>query len=132
MTELLCEISANRYRALNLDNASLTEEEDKNTFEFRCPNATLEQTIWQNNINLFANMLEHVEDIDIELLKDKIKRIESSIITESLDYNGLDLKSAIELCDLVFDHTIDKLYFLRQYIKDFAITTKQSVKCKFY
>ena len=34
-------------------------------------------------------------------------------------YNEVCLKDALEFVDLVFDSNIDKIYFLKQYLKDF-------------
>ena len=35
-----------------------------------------------------------------------------------LDYIKIDMNEANELANIIFDNEIDKLYFLRQYVKD--------------
>ena len=44
----------------------------------------------------------------------------SEIATENYD-------EAIELCDLIFSKNIDKIYFLRQYIKDSQVSYHQTL-----
>lgn len=34
-------------------------------------------------------------------------------------YDEINLKNALEFVDLVFDNNLDKVYFLRQYLKNF-------------
>ena len=47
-------------------------------------------------------------------------------------YNNICLKNALEFSDLVFDNNLDKIYFLRQYFKDFQDNygLKEAVKAK--
>ena len=40
------------------------------------------------------------------------------------------LKKAIELGDLIFDNNLDKVYFLRQYLKSFEIGNNTLEKAK--
>ena len=49
-----------------------------NTIEFRCPNGTLDPVIWQNNLNLFVNMLLYAKsrEYDINIIN---KRHENSL-----------------------------------------------------
>lgn len=35
-------------------------------------------------------------------------------------YNIIDLKKSLEFVDLIFDNNLDKIYFLKQYLKDFV------------
>ena len=35
-------------------------------------------------------------------------------------YSKIDIDKAFLLCDAIFDNNLDKLYFLKQYFKDFA------------
>lgn len=41
-------------------------------------------------------------------------------------YNEIFLDQALELSDLIFDNNLDKLYFLRQYLKSFEVCNKRS------
>ena len=88
----------------------------KKTFEFRCPNSSLDPAIWQNNVNFFAHLLDKSNDIEID--KDKLAYEIKNYDLKQSDYIKIDMNEAIELADIIFDNEIDKLYFLRQYIKD--------------
>ena len=37
-------------------------------------------------------------------------------------YNDIYYDQAIELCDLIFNKNIDKIYFLRQYLKNNSVS----------
>lgn len=104
----------------------------RNTVEFRFPNATDEEVIWQNNINAFSKMmLAPKKDIfDEEFLDHKLKwqRVSSDYKYDL--YSKVCLENALEFVDLVFDNNLDKVYFLRQYIKDFEETDKKMAMIK--
>lgn len=114
LNEILKLISG-RKRAINFQNITdLSTFESYNTIEFRCPNASLNPVIWQNNLNLFVNLiLKSKDDLDLD-----------EISYQNKDYDGIDLKQALEFCDLVFNNNLDKVYFLRQYLKSFKIGTR--------
>ena len=110
-----------RYQALNLSNVHFimfeTQKKFINTIEFRFPNASSSEIVWQNNINAFAKMLLTAKDklIDEEFLDYKIKASKD----EYINYDFIDLNGALEFVDLVFDNNLDKIYFLRQYFKNY-------------
>lgn len=115
-----------KYRALNFNNISFDTNKIKNTIEFRCPNGTLNPIIWQNNVNLFVNLLiycrspKYNDDIIEErknIIKDKYSSLEW--------YEEIYLQQALELCDMLFTNNLDKLYFLRQYLKSFEFSKKE-------
>lgn len=110
-----------RYLALNFRNVSFDIDKCKNTLEFRAPNATCNEVIWQNNINAITKMINSSNSglIDIDFLNYKLKHETSFFIKNYYLYNEIDLKGVLEFVDLVFDNNLDKLYFLRQYFKDF-------------
>lgn len=92
------------------------EENEKNTIEIRCPNGTLNEIIWQNNINFFVRLLEYCassrydeEFINKKLQNYKFKRLE--------EYRNIYFEDALELSNLIFEKEEDKLYFLKQYLK---------------
>ena len=90
---------------------------DLKTFEFRCPNGTLNPIIWQNNANVFMKMVLYSGSgrFASGLIDEKMERLFLTHLSDSevhADY-------AIEFADLVFDNNLDKIYFLRQYLKDF-------------
>ena len=114
-----------RSQALNLTNIRYDLLEGvaryKNTIEFRCPNATVEEVIWQNNINALTKLLIATTspNFDEEFLDYKIENGEASSVYDYYTYNEVLLKKVLEFVDLIFDNNKDKIYFLRQYIKKF-------------
>ena len=129
---------SDRYQAINFSNisfSSLDSFEEDNTIEFRVPNGTIEEVIWQNNINAITKlMLAPSKNLmDIDYLEYKIK--EDGVLPE-YRYNIVDLQNALEFVDMIFDNNLDKIYFLKQYIKGFLdiynkgehIKTKKLVK----
>lgn len=122
-----------RYSAVNFSNVRCKDYHANNTIEFRCPNATSNHIIWQNNINLFSKLLmRSKKEIDNDYY-DYI--INNDLITYKKSpylYDMVNLKLAIEFADLIFDNNLDKAYFLRQYLKDFSdnYNIKTVVKAK--
>ena len=129
---------SDRYQAINFSNISfscLDSFEEDNTIEFRVPNGTIEEVIWQNNINAITKLMlaPSKNMIDIDYLEYKIK--EDGVLPE-YRYNIVDLQNALEFVDMIFDNNLDKIYFLKQYIKGFLdiynkgehIKTKKLVK----
>lgn len=113
-----------RYYALNFCNVDFYDPKTsthKNTLEFRSPNASTNAVIWQNNINTFAKMLiaSKTKVMDEEFLDYKLKNEYFTYSGNEQLYNNICLKNALEFSDLVFDNNLDKIYFLRQYLKDF-------------
>ncbi len=111
--------------------------------EFRNFNGTLYPEIAQNNINLTANIIESISNnrIDLELL-DKLyieelnkKKKYDNVIKNTIvylykdsrkEYNELlnsysipNINKAILFADMIYEKEIDKLYFLKQYLKLF-------------
>lgn len=139
---LLSEIQSNlqtnvRYTALNFCNVSFCNPRDrngKNTLEFRSPNATTNEVVWQNNINTLTKMLVSSRNkvIDEDFLDYKLSHEYLPYLENEYLYNGVNLKNALEFVDLVFDNNLDKMYFLRQYLKDFQENygMKMAVKAK--
>ncbi len=120
-----------RYLALNLGNVNWYDPYDddyKNTIEFRSPNATTEATIVQNNINALCKLLIVARDkiIDEEFLDYKIKHDFRPYSGNEYLYSTVNLKNVLEFVDLTFDNNLDKVYFLRQYLKDFEEIYKSS------
>ena len=113
-----------RYTAINFYNVDYNypgEQLEQNTIEFRSPNATTNATIWQNNINAFAKMLLSARNrnIDEDFLDYKLAHEFVPFRGNEYTYNIVNLKSVLEFVDLVFDNNLDKIYFLRQYLKNF-------------
>lgn len=128
-----------RRKAINFTNADKTQlykynsEADKNTIECRVANGTFNPIIWQNNINLFIKLLEYSkrEDFNEEIINKRLKDIQSKEIPSNLyKYSQINTEIAIELADLIFTNNLDKIYFLRQYLKDMTVSTKPLTKSK--
>ena len=126
-----------KYSALNFLHVVFYDPKTsnhKNTLEFRSPNASTNAVIWQNNINTFAKMLmaSKAKVMDEEFLDYKLKNEYFTYSGNEQLYNNIYLKNALEFSDLVFDNNLDKIYFLRQYLKDFQDNygIKTAVKAK--
>ncbi len=103
----------------------------KETVEFRCPNGTINPVIWQNNVNFFGKMLMYCssDKFDEEFINYKLKHYCAADYDWSL-YNEIYLGEALQLCDLVFDNDLDKLYFLKQYLKSFQLSYNEDENMK--
>ena len=100
----------------------------RNTIEFRAPNGTFEPVIWQNNLNLFAKMIEKVKSIDVEkMYYDYFNNFSISVD----EYNKIYFEDAIRFADLIFDKNIDKMYFLKQYLKNNCVSNRYVKSKKF-
>jgi len=97
-----------------------TSFEEGKTIEFRCFNASLEPVIWQNNLNFLVHFIKYAKSGKFD--EDKVNnRISSKIDSFSSfeEYNKINLEEALELADMIFDNNLDKMNFLRQYLKSF-------------
>ena len=128
-----------RNRCINLTNIEgfqpfqYNQKLDKNTIEFRSPNGTFNPVIWQNNINLLVSMLIYAKSdrFDLELINRRINEIKVSDFVGNLRmYNYLYINQVIEFIDLIYENNLDKIYFLRQYIKDGSVTSKPFIKSR--
>ena len=99
---------------LYLFNVKSSNFYENNRIEIRIPNGTLNEEIWQNNINFFANLLLTCKkDLDVDKLIYKIKR---------------NQHSPVELADLVFKDQLDKDNFLIQTLKTNKVYKKELPK----
>ena len=99
---------------------NLKTGEQANTIEFRTPNCSFNPIIWQNNLNLLVRLLEYAssDSFDEEVLNRR-HHINSKRYSNLSFYKEIFMDQALELADLIFDRNIDKVYFLRQYLKSF-------------
>lgn len=121
-----------KYYAVNLNHVVNPDRFiTGNTIEFRCPNGTLDATIWQNNVNLFTKLLRYAtsKDFDDDTINRRWEQIKDKF-TDLRWYDEIYLSQALELCDLIFDNNLDKVYFLKQYLKSFATVDKRIGKAK--
>lgn len=100
------------------------------TIEIRCPNSSTEEAIWQNNINFFYHLLKYCSSSNFnhEVIDKRIYDI-LGIQNDLSLYREIFMEQAIELADLIFGNNLDKLNFLRQYLKDYS-TKEEFIKCK--
>lgn len=116
--EIIKKVTVTRNRGVSLKYLLPYERPDIDTIEFRCPNGTLNPIIWQNNTNLFVKLLEYSKNPNFDNNKVQIRHKKRENIYSNLDkYNIIYLKDALELSDLIFTNNLDKIYFLKQYIK---------------
>lgn len=118
--DILTRINFDKFVCVNFKNFKDGSKERKNnTIEFRCPNGTLDEVIWQNNLNLFVHILEYCKSntYNDEMINRR-KCLNKDIVYNLAYYNEIDINMALEFADLIFTSNIDKLYFLRQYIKN--------------
>lgn len=101
------------------------------TFELRCPNGTFDEIIIQNHVNFFIKfMLYCRSDRFDEDILNRRKLLVSGMLGNLDAYSQIYLDQAIELCDMIFENNIDKIYFLRQYIKSFEIADKPFARAR--
>ena len=128
-------VNNERYKSLNFKNVCFRGIEhivEKNTLEFRGPNASTSPVIWQNNINTFSKMIvaSKKKVMNEEFLNYKLECEYFPYLGNEYLYNNVNLKNVLEFVDLVFDNNLDKVYFLRQYLKNFDENNGLSVAVK--
>lgn len=108
-----------KLNAVNLRNMSYyNSRKEGNTVEFRSSNGTLNEVIWQNNVNFFVKFMILCKKGRFD--KEKILKrndINMGQVFTYHDYNKIYIDEALELVDLVFNNNLDKLNFLKQYLK---------------
>ena len=127
LEKIINTISHKRCQAVNFDNVSSFDFENGNTIEFRCVNGSLSSEICQNNVNFFAKLLLYSSNplFDDDILE-KRRRINKDKFYGLKWYDEIYLEQALELCDMIFDNNLDKIYFLRQYLKSFEVCKNPS------
>ena len=123
---MLCDNDYNLYEDYNKINKYCT-------MEFRAPNGTLDYVVWQNNINFIVNLLLYCksDNFDDDLLDRRYHQV-CSMFGNLWSYSKIYLDQALELCDMIFDNNLDKIYFLRQYLKSFELSNQVFAKAKKY
>lgn len=101
------------------------------TVEYRSPNGTFDYVIWQNNINFIVNLLLYCKSDNFD---DDILNKRYSLVCNQFgdidSYSKIHLEQAIELSDMIFSNNLDKVYFLRQYLKSFQVGNSCLVKAR--
>ena len=123
LNNLIYRISQDRYQAVNFKNVlagNYNKYCENNTIEFRCPNGSLNPAIWQNNVNFLVKFLIYSRStsFDDDLLQNRYQ-LNLDRFMELKWYDQIYLAQALELCDMLFTNNLDKVYFLKQYLKSF-------------
>ena len=110
-----------RNGAINFDNVSLLDSIKRlgNTIEFRSPNGTSKAIIWQNNVNTLVKFLLSFtrEEIDEEYLDYRLLNEPSTTSC---------FEDTLQFIDMIFENNQDKIYFLKQYMKEFQWDKRMS------
>lgn len=93
-----------------------------NTVEFRYANGTLNPATIQNNNNCNAHIIKYCtsDNFDYEQV-DRFTFENKDNFSNLKSYQDLNLRQALIFADTIFDNNIDKIFFLKQYIKDESI-----------
>lgn len=129
--EILSYLPKDKYYSLNTcyvepNKKGITKD---NTIEVRCPNGTINPIIWQNNINFFAKLFLYCssDNFDKDFIDYKLTCLRNNLI--NYDYSNIYIDAILEFSNLIFSNEIDKLYFLKQYLKRFdTIKDKEDTK----
>ena len=125
LESFLFAIDHDRYQAVNFGNIdidSLTSFKQYNTIEFRCPNGTLNPIIWQNNVNFLVKLLMYSKSNNYcDDIVENRHQINEDNYYKLKWYNEIYLEQSLELCDMIFSNNLDKINFLKQYLKSFMI-----------
>lgn len=112
------------------ENNNLDLFQEGSVVEIRNCLGTLNEIIWQNNVNFFVKLMLYCKSINFneDILDRRI--YDNGIIFDINEYNKIYLEQGLELCDLIFDNNMDKVYFLRQYLKNNDVCNKKYVKAR--
>jgi len=133
------DIKYRRRKSVNFTNVSKLEpykyntEIDMNTVEFRSANGTFNPVIWQNNVNLITKLMLYCKSdkFNEDIINKRMRQIKIDGIPSSINkYSRIYMDQAIELADMIFDNNLDKVYFLRQYVKSGEVSTKPLVRSR--
>lgn len=117
---ILKKIDFSYNRGLRLNNLR-QEYTAKDTFEFRFANGSLNPAIIQNLVNAEGKMCSYAvgSNFDDDFVTRKFNYMTFPKTTRELtiQYLNTSLDDILEFVDLIFDDTLDKLYFIRQCIK---------------
>ena len=114
-----------------LDKLDYSKFEYDNVLEIRSPISTLDPVVWQNYISFFVHLLLYCKSdkYDDDILERRMRKTKR--IVDNIDnYDNIYLDQALELSDMIFDNNLDKIYFLRQYLKNFDVSSERFKKAK--
>ena len=124
-------INSERRCSINFRNFTSFEydKNDKNTIEYRSSLGTIEEAIWQNYVNAFAKLTLACKcnNLDEDVIEKRIQEFHNTNNKYS-EYPKIFVDEALEFCDLIFSNPLDKIYFLKQYIRDYYRGEEEPVK----
>ena len=125
LSELYYPIMLSKKNALSFYCTKIgnTHRDVYNTVEFRSPNGTDNELIWQNNVNTVTKLM----------LAARNKKIDEDFLDYKLEKEPTkftDIAKALEVADIIFDNDLDKMYFLKQYRKDLSFIEEKKGKVK--
>ncbi len=130
INEILYENLGDKFNAVTFRYAKDFENKAPyNTIEFRSPNGTLNPIIWQNNVNFLVKLIEYSKNNNFN--DDVVSRrinLNKNIKFEL--YNEIFLEQALELSDMIYSNNLEKMYFLKQYLKSFEVGNEPMIKAK--
>ena len=132
INRVLNRVNNDKYQAVNFNHVNdFSEYGNYNTVEFRCPNGTLDPVIWQNNLNLFVKLIQYSkrDDFNNDLINER-RKINEDFVESDNDFTKIYLRQALEFADLIFFNNADKVYFLRQYLKNYQCGDKEFERAK--
>ena len=119
----------NRKKALYVGKMNFEIFKERNTIEFRRPNGSLNEIIWQNNINAIIKMILTInkDNFDMEYIDYNInKDIDRIKYRPDSAYDcEINIKKVLEFVDIFYEKNIDKLNFLKQYFKNYELTLQK-------
>ena len=87
-----------------------------NDIEFRIANGTLNRAIIQNTVNFYIKLMQYVTSDRYD--EDLINRLFNKLRPKDFaKYNEIYGKDVLMFVDLIFDNSLDKINFLKQYVK---------------
>lgn len=112
------EFAFDKTKAVNFNNYHYlsNSEEINHTIEIRCANGLLQRNMIQNTINFYLKLMLYVisDQYDEQLINRLFARLK---VKDFSTYQNIYIKDALLLADLIFDNSLDKINFLKQYVK---------------
>lgn len=114
--EFVSEYRKDKDNGLNLKNLKYLS---KKTIEIRCPNPMETKFLIQNTIRFLARLLQYCDSTEFD--DEKIKHYINNYIPMNIeDFKKEKYEKAKDLADMIYDNELDKMYFMKQYLKCFT------------
>ena len=122
--DIFLNLPMDKYQALSFWHVNFADPDEMkkgHTVEFRMPNGSAEEVVLQNYINVCTKMLLYasMHCLDTDFLNYKLDKERISSSRDFCLYHEVLLKNSLEFVDILFNNNLDKIYFLKQYLKNF-------------